>query len=246
MTIVKELSISDVSELYQTCYGGFEVDAASWDNTQLISTIRKNEKFNGNELKIAQMQDVGGGFAAGGLPNSSTPSIINPVLTAKSIYSTSVIDNQSMKAARRSGTNLGAFEDAVSLSMQVLKSSFQDNMARQFLGDGTGELGAIDSVVINSAGDYTMTITDASWVEANWILNDLLNISTSQDLFYVSEIDLTLKTVRVLRQNGSHVPLAGEKIYKQKSKDNEKWQEALKTAWLTVAPPKLVMKYFPG
>jgi len=220
-TVVQQLSLSDLSELYQIAYGGFEVDAAGWDNRQLIGTIRKNEKFNGNKLVIGQLLDYGGGQSSGGLPSSSTAYMINPQLFAKSVYSTTVLDNQSMKAARRAGTNLGAFEDATELSMQILKQSFQENIARQFFGDGTGELGEIASVVTNAPGDYSVTITAASFIEAHWIRNDLLNVASSTDLFLVSDINLSTRVIRLLRQNGSHVPLAGEKIYKQKLKDNE-------------------------
>lgn len=220
-SVVQQLSITDLSELYQVAYGGFEVDAAGWDNRQLIGTIRKNEKFNGNKLVIGQLRDYGGGQSSGALPSSSTASIINPTVFAKAVYSTTVLDNQSMKAARRAGTNLGAFEDATELSMQILKQSFQENIARQFFGDGTGDLGEIASVVTNSPGDYSVTITTGSFIEAHWILNDLLNIGNNQDLFLVSDINLSTRVIRVIRQNGSHVPLAGEKIYKQKSKDNE-------------------------
>jgi hypothetical protein len=221
MSVIQQLNLSDLSSLYQTAYGGFEVDAAGWDNSQLIGTIRKNEKFNGNELKMGQLLDYGGGQSSGSLPSSSTAYIINPTLSAKSVYSTTVMDNQSMKAARRSGTNLGAFEDATELSMNIIKQSFREQIARQFFGDGTGELGEIASVVTNAPGDYSLTITSASFIEAHWIFNDLLNVASSSDNFLVTAIDLTTRVIRVVRQAGSHVPLAGEKVYKQKSKDNE-------------------------
>lgn len=220
-TVVQQLSTADLSELYQIAYGGFETDAAGWDNRQLIGTIRKNEKFNGNQLKLGQLVDYGGGQSSGSLPSSSTAKMINPIVTAKAVYSTTVLDNQSMKAARRAGTNLGAFEDATELSMTILKQSFQENIARQFFGDGTGELGEISSVVTNSPGNYTVTITAGSWIEAHWIENDLLNVASSTDLFLLNSIDLDTRELTIIRQNGSHVPLAGEKLYKQKSKDNE-------------------------
>ena len=153
-TVVNQISLSDLSELYQIAYGGFETDAASWDNSKLLGAIRKNEKFNGSKLVMDQLVDLGGGQSSGALPSSSVPLIYQPELFAKSVYSTSVLDNQSMRAARRAGTNMGAFEDATRLSMEVLKSSFNEQIARQFFSDGTGELGEIASVVTNSPGDY--------------------------------------------------------------------------------------------
>lgn len=220
-SVVQQLSLVDLSQLYQISYGGFEVDAAGWDNRQLIGTIRKNEKFNGSKLVMAQLQDYGGGQSSGALPSSSTASIIQPELFAKSVYSTTVIDNQSMKAARRAGTNLGAFEDATELSMQILKESFSQQIARQFFGNGTGSLGVIQTVTTNAPGDYTLLITAASFIQANWILNDLTNVGTGTSLFLTVAIDLDARTIRVVRQNGVDVPLAAQNVYKQKSRDNE-------------------------
>ncbi len=236
-SVVQQLSLADLSNLYQTSYGGFEVDAAGWDNRQLIGTIRKNQKFNGNKLVMAQLQDYGGGQSSGSLPASSTAAIIQPELFAKSVYSTTVIDNQSMKAARRAGTNLGAFEDATELSMQILKESFAMQIARQFFGNGSGSLGVIQTVTTNAPGDYTILITAASYIEANWILNDLTNVASGTGLFLTTEIDLEARTIRIIRQSGADVPLAGQNIYKQKSKDNE--MLGLKGVADAVAPQSL-------
>lgn len=220
-SVVQQLSLVDLSNLYQTSYGGFEVDAAGWDNRQLIGTIRKNEKFNGAKLVMAQLQDYGGGQSSGSLPASSTASIIQPELFAKSVYSTTVMDNQSMKAARRAGTNLGAFEDATELSMQILKESFSQQIARQFFGNGTGSLGVIQTVTVNAPGDYTLLITAASFIQANWILNDLTNVGPGTSLFLTTAINLTARTIRIVRQTGVDVPLIAQNVYKQKSANNE-------------------------
>ena len=236
-SVVQQLSLVDLSNLYQTSYGGFEVDAAGWDNRQLIGTIRKNEKFNGAKLVMAQLQDYGGGQSSGSLPASSTASIIQPELFAKSVYSTTVMDNQSMKAARRAGTNLGAFEDATELSMQILKESFSMQIARQFFGNGSGSLGVIQTVTTNAPGDYTLLITAASFIQANWILNDLTNVGSGQSLFLTTAIDLDARTIRIIRQSGADVPLAAQNVYKQKSKDNE--MLGLKGVADAVAPASL-------
>jgi hypothetical protein len=220
-SVVQQISIADLSQLYQISYGGFEVDAAGWDNRQLIGTIRKNEKFNGSKLVMAQLQDYGGGQSSGALPSSSTASIIQPELFAKAVYSTTVMDNQSMKAARRAGTNLGAFEDATELSMQILKESFSSQVARQFFGDGTGSLGVIQTVTTNAPGDYTLLITATSFIQANWILLDLTNVGTGTSLFLTTAIDLDARTIRIVRQSGADVPLPAQNVYKQKSRDNE-------------------------
>lgn len=221
-SVIKQFSLTDLSNLYRIAYGDFELDAAGWDHSELIGTIQKSSKFVGNQLQFAQLQDFGGGQSSGSLPSSSTASILRPTLFAQAVYATSVIDNQSMKAARRAGSNLGAFKDATELSVMCLKRSFMDNVARQFFGDGTGILGVIQSVVVLSPGVYQLTITNASWLEAPWMLLDLLNITaTSSDLFLITNINLPLQQITVTRQTGTFVPAPTQNIYKQKSANNE-------------------------
>lgn len=220
-SVVKQFSLTDLSNLYRIAYGDFELDAAGWDHSELIGLIQKSSKFVGNRLEMAQLVDWGGGQSSGALPSSSTAYINRPVIFAKSVYATSVIDSQSMKAARRAGSNLGAFMDATELSILTMKRSFSDQIARQFFGNGTGVLGTISNVSTIAPGQYALTISAATWLEAPWMLNDLYNIDTGSDLFLTTNIDLDNHIITVSRQTGVQVPAIGQNIYKQKSRNNE-------------------------
>lgn len=220
-SVIKQFSLTDLSNLYRIAYGDFELDAAGWDHSELIGLIQKSSKFVGNRLEMAQLVDWGGGQSSGSLPSSSTAYINRPFIFAKSVYATSVIDSQSMKAARRAGSNLGAFMDATELSILTMKRAFADQVARQFFGDGSGVLGVINTVTAIGPGQYVLNITQASWLQAPWMLNDLLNIDTGSDMFLVTNIDLDLRNITVSRQTGFQVPAIGQNIYKQKSRNNE-------------------------
>lgn len=220
-SVIKQFSLTDLSNLYRIAYGDFETDAAGWDHAELLANVEKSSKFVGNRLEMAQLVDWGGGQSSGSLPSSSTSTIYRPFITAKAVYATSVIDNQSMKAARRAGSNLGAFMDATELSIMTLKRSFQDQIARMFFGDGTGVLGVINTVTTLAPGQYLLSITNASWLQAPWMLQDLYNIDTGTDLFLSTNIDLENQQVTVVRQTGTQVPAPGQNIYKQKSRNNE-------------------------
>lgn len=220
-SVIKQFSLTDLSNLYRIAYGDFETDAAGWDHAELLANVEKSSKFVGNRLEMAQLVDWGGGQSSGSLPSSSTSTIYRPFIFAKSVYATSVIDNQSMKAARRAGSNLGAFMDATELSIMTLKRSFQDQIARMFFGDGAGILGVINTVTVISPGVYELNITNASWLEAPWMLQDLYNIDTGTDLFLSTAIDLPGQNITVTRQSGTQVPFPGQNIYKQKSRGNE-------------------------
>ena len=220
-SVVKQFSLTDLSNLYRIAYGDFELDAAGWDHSELIGLIQKSSKFVGNRLEMAQLVDWGGGQSSGSLPSSSTAYINRPFITAKSVYATSVIDSQSMKAARRAGSNLGAFMDATELSILTMKRAFADQVARQFFGDGTGVLGVINTVTTIGPGQYQLLITNLSWLQAPWMLNDLLNVDIGTDMFLVTNIDLENQIITVSRQTGVQVPAPGQNIYKQKSRNNE-------------------------
>jgi hypothetical protein len=76
-------------------------------------------------------------------------------------------------------------------------------------------------VTVVSPGQYTLNITAGSFLQAPWMLNDLLNIDIGTDLFLVTNIDLTNRNITVTRQTGTQIPLAAQNIYKQKSRNNE-------------------------
>jgi len=220
-SVIKQYSLTDLSNLYRIAYGDFELDAAGWDHSELIGLIQKDDKFVGNRLEMAQLTDWGGGQSSGALPSSSVATITRPFITAKSVYATSVIDSQSMKAARRAGSNIGGFMDATELSILTMKRAFADQVARQFFGDGTGTMGTINTVTAVGPGQYDLTITNATWLQAPWMLNDLLNIDIGTDLFLITAINLTTQTISVSRQSGVQVPAPAQNIYKQKSRNNE-------------------------
>lgn len=222
MSVIGKISIAQLSGLFQTAFGGFETETAGWDHGKFIGSIETDQDFVGNQLKMAQLVDYGGGQSSGSLPDSSVSVIYNPVLLAKRVYSTSTIDNEAIAAAQAAGRNKGAFMKAVELAMLTLKGSFMDQVSRQFFGDGTGTLGTILSVTTNSPGNYTLTIAAASFIQANWMLNDLVNVGTTgTSQFLITAINLTLMTITIVRKTGSDIPTPGINVYKQKSYDNE-------------------------
>lgn len=221
-SIIRQYSLADLSNLFKITYGDFELDASSWNSTSLIGTVKKNNQFVGSRLEFAQLQDLGGGQSAGSLPSASTSSILRPFITARSIYSTAVIDNQSIKAARRAGTNSGAFKELTGTAMLAMKNAFRESIARQLVGDGTGTLGTISNVVVNGPGNYTITISALTFIQANWMLLDLVNVGAlGTSLFLISNIDLANRLITIVRQNGVDVPNIGDNVYKQKSINNE-------------------------
>jgi hypothetical protein len=111
--------------------------------------------------------------------------------------------------------------DATELSILTMKRAFADQVARQFFGDGTGVLGTINTVTTIGPGQYELNITNATWLQAPWMLNDLLNIDVGTDLFLVTNIDLPGQNIYVSRQTGVQVPNPGQNVYKQKSRNNE-------------------------
>ena len=67
-SVIKQFSLTDLSNLYRIAYGDFELDAAGWDHSELIGLIQKSSKFVGNRLEMAQLVDWGGGQSSGASP----------------------------------------------------------------------------------------------------------------------------------------------------------------------------------
>jgi hypothetical protein len=143
------------------------------------------------------------------------------LITAKKVYARIQIDREAMKA---SANDEGAFVRATRWTVQKGVESYMRNASRILWGDGSGELGAVDTggVTDNGGGEYELVISSASWKEANFEERDYVNIETGNtDLFEVIAVDPSTRTVTVQRISGSQVPADGDAIFMQGSENND-------------------------
>lgn len=211
---------TDSSNLFKTKYGPKCRDVYNAKNAT-TRRIKRDTGWTGQELKMAVSLGFNGGVSSGDLPETGNEDTGAPTLTSKSVYGQCKIKREAIKASKN---DAGAFVRGLKHVVKKTVESFMRNDSRIFFGDGSGELGVIDSVVDNGGGNYTLTFA-AGYNEANFEENDRVNIETGNtDLFSVDLVDPQADgtlDVTVTRETGTQVPAATDQVFMQKSEDND-------------------------
>ena len=213
-------SIANVNALFKIKYGKLSENVYNSANV-MLARQKKTYDFTGKQMLVPVPLSFAGGVGSGSLPRANHSSVDDALITAKKVYSRILIDRESMKA---SSNDEGAFVRATKWKVQKGVESYMRNSSRILFGDGTGQLGTIAAggVVDNGGGNYDLTITAATWLEANWEEQDYVNIGTgSTDLFEVLSVDPATLTINVLRITGATVPVAADVIFMQGSENND-------------------------
>jgi hypothetical protein len=116
---------------------------------------------------------------------------------------------------------------AINLVQEALKAAANERaltIESMLVGsDSTGEIGTIDTsgVVDNGSGSYTCTVSAATWAYGQFRRRLMLNVGTSSDVFEITEIDDVNHKVTILRRTGgTKVPTDGDKLYRQRGRNN--------------------------
>jgi hypothetical protein len=220
MAANRTFSIAEANALFKIKYEKLSENVYNSANV-LLGRAKKSYNFTGKQMIIAVPQSFAGGVGSGSLPKANTAIYDDAILTAKKMYAVVEIDRETIKAAL---SDEGSFVRATKEVVKKGVESWMRNMSRTLFGSGTGELGTIDSsgVVDNGSGNYTLTISEASFKEADLEERDIINISSgNSDQFEIEEVDVEAREVTVQRLTGSKVPADAEKLFMQGSENNE-------------------------
>ena len=193
------------------------------------SQIEKTSDFVGKRIEFPVPTTYKGGVGAGSLPESNTAVYADVTVTSKKIYATDKIDRETIKAAM---TSEGAFVQALAESVKKTVEADMWNHNRMLFGDGTlGTAKASGAVTDNGSGNYSVIMGEgaSTFKEANFEEQMFVNFGTGTDLFEITTVTPSTRTIIVQRQaGGTNVPAAADIVYMQGSKDNE--LTGLKTA----------------
>ena len=150
----------------------------------LLGRIKKKYDFTGRQRFCATPLSYSGGVGSGTLPTAGVATYSDALITSKKVYAVCQIEREAIKA---SANDKGAFVRATKEVVQKCVESYMRNASRILFGSGDGSLGTGDTLV-NVAGDglsvataYTFTISAATFKEANWEENDIVQIDTAAD-----------------------------------------------------------------
>lgn len=180
--------------------------------------VRKTHDFTGTDRTGSVSLSLGGGRSSGPtLPTANTKIVKKTILSKIESYGKYVIDRKTLIAGSDSK---GSFTRSEQSAVQGVVRGVNLNLERMCFGGNS--LGVIDSGGVSGTNPYTLSISDATWVQAKWMVGDYVNIETGNtDQFEIDSIDAANKAIVVTRLTGSQVPAATDEIFLQGSEGNE-------------------------
>lgn len=184
--------------------------------TPYRARVRKSNDFTGSDKTGSVSLSLGGGRGSGSTLPASNQRTVKKILISKiETYGKYVMDRPTLIAG---SDDKGSFRRSDKLAVKGVVDSVNLNLERQCFGQD--ELGIIDSVT--GSGPWDCVITAASWVQANFVLGDYVNVdSGNTDQFEITGIDNSTRTVELTRITGSQTPASTDEIFLQNSEGNE-------------------------
>lgn len=222
---VAKFNMADVNALFKIKYEKLSENVYNSANV-LLGRVKKSYNFTGKQLIIAIPQSFAGGVGSGNLPSANKALYSDAKIEAKKMYAVVEVDRETIKASL---SDEGAFVRATKEVVKKGVESFMRNLSRALFNDGTAKLGDIDSTSA-AGGSATLSISEASFKEANFEERDLVdieeedagnNLSMKATQLEIIAVDEIAKTITLSQ---SVTPTTGSSlvaVYMQKSKGND-------------------------
>ena len=179
-----QFSLSGQTDLFKINYYERSANMYNSDNV-LAGRIKKKYDFTGKQRFVSTPLSFSGGVGSGKLPKSNAGNYEGAIITSKKVYATCEIEREAIYAAK---DDKGAFVRATAETVKKTVESYSRNGSRILFGDGSGILGRGDGATnVTGAGTtgspYIVTISAASWKEANWEERDYVQHVTGMAAF---------------------------------------------------------------
>jgi hypothetical protein len=198
-----QFNLVDQTNLFKINYYKKSENMYNSENV-LQGRIAKKYDFVGKQKFVATPLSFSGGVGAGVLPKSNSGKYEGAVITSK--------------------RDKGAFVQATKETVKKTVESYMRNTSRILFGDGSGMLGRSSGALLTGLGTevspYVITISDASWLEANLEERDYVQVvsamnaypdnsvgtaegaQTETNLLEVVAVDVDAKTVSLCGTSG--------------------------------------------
>jgi hypothetical protein len=214
-------NLTDQSNLFKTKFGKLSENTYNSANV-MLARIKKQYDFVGEDMKVAVPTSFAGGVGSGSLPTANPASYGKATLTAKKVYAVTEIDRETIKA---SANDEGAFVRGLKHTVAKTVESYNRNASRILFGNGDGSLGSFSGNASGTASAPVLTITTATWKEANFEENDYVNVNSLSSVFEITAVNPSTREVTLSRISGSDdltsIGAGTHIVYMQNSKDND-------------------------
>jgi len=214
-------NLTSATNLFKIKYGKLSAETYNAANV-MLGRVKKEYAFTGKRMDVAVPTSFAGGVGSGSLPTANSAAYQDAQITAKKVYSVIEIEREAIAASEN---DEGAF---VRMTKEVVKKgveSFNRNMSRILFNDGTGALGSFSGNAGGTATAPVLTITAATWKEANWEEKDYINVNTLSSVFEVVSVAPSTRQITLSRISGSDdltgIGAGTHVAYMQNSKDKD-------------------------
>jgi hypothetical protein len=216
-----DFNLTDASALFKITYGKLSDNVYNSANV-MLARVKKSYDFVGKRKDVAVPLGFAGGVGSGSLPTANPANYDDAQITAKKVYGVCEIDRETIKA---SVNDEGSFVRATKHTVEKTVESYMRNMSRILFNDGTGALGSFSGSAGGSATAPLLTITAATWKEANWEEGDYINVNSLSSVFEVVTVTPSARTVLLSRISGSDdltgIGAGTHVAYMQNSRNND-------------------------
>lgn len=214
-------NLTNATNLFKIKYGKLSDNVYNSANV-LLGRCKKDYTFTGKRMDVPVPVGFSGGVGSGSLPTANNADYEDAVISAKKMYAVCEIDREAIKASEN---DEGAFVRLTKHVVQKTVESWMRNMSRSLFNDGTAALGSFSGSQGGSAAAPLVTITTATWKEANFEENDYINVNVDSSVFEITAVDPTNKQIQLSRISGSldltAIGAGTHVTYMQNSKDND-------------------------
>lgn len=217
-----EFSLSNLDALFKIKFLNYYENTFN-TSTPLWSQITKNNSFVSKKLEFPVPTSYKGGVGSGSLPETANATYGDVQITSKKVYATDRVDRESILAAE----NEGAFVKAIAECVKKTVEADMWNQNRILFGNADGSLGtakASGAITDNGGGLYDIIVGEgaSTFKEANFEENMFINFGSGTDLFQITIVTASTRTIRAQRQaGGTDVPANSDVIYLQGSRNND-------------------------
>ena len=237
---------SNEANLMKVKYGKL-IEKQFAQNNVVFGRMKIKKDFVGSQIERPIIQSIGGGVSAGSLPTANESKTAKAIITSKKLYAVAKIDRETKAAAK---TSEGSFVRMTAFPVKASTNAFNRNVERQLTRgavDGNGALitGDVTNTNVSGAGSsgspYVVSFDKASTYFPGHFesieIGDILNADTETSELEVVDMSVTVASgyatgtislvgasTRLDAINDVGTPAAfgaSDKLYMQKSKDNE-------------------------
>jgi hypothetical protein len=200
----------DVANLFTHKYEGISKVFHN-NKTFLINNISKTYDAVGDQVERVIPVGIAGGVGGNKIPIYNSEKTNKMIFTTQAMYGSAEVNRKTLKQAANKGAFVGSLEYLVKGTVK----GFTWMHEILLMGSKNGALGTVSVATDSGSGNFSCTITAATWIRAHWEPKTMVNFGTSDGVFEVVSVTPSTKTVVFKRYSGSNSPANSDVVYLQ-------------------------------